>query len=331
MYNQAIVLEIIKEYAIVIDEGGKVHRIKKKKNMSVGDKIYYLEEDRYNVLAAPEKRKFPYMKYLAVAAVFLLLFTGVFSNLMKNQTYAAMAMGTASHPLTMEFREDGRIRSINDPYGQLKESNFKGKTIEEVLPLLINYANSLGIEDLVISSTYPPEEFEKIRNLIASLQKGTNKVGVLLMESTLEDYEKSVAEGNSLSAYLIRERLIPLWSDEDALLFTPERKREIIGDRGKYFQTDEDVKRREEIRLEEERKAAEEKARQEAEEQKAREEQEAREAQQRQAQPQQRQSTPAPRPQQTQPRRQTPVRRTPVYNDDDDDDDWDDDDWDDDD
>lgn len=59
MYNQAIVLEIIKEYAIVIDEGGKVHRIKKKKNMSVGDKIYYLEEDRYNVLAAPEKENSP--------------------------------------------------------------------------------------------------------------------------------------------------------------------------------------------------------------------------------------------------------------------------------
>lgn len=47
MHNEAIVLELSENYAIVFDEGGGVHRIKRKKDMKIGDRIYYVEEDRF--------------------------------------------------------------------------------------------------------------------------------------------------------------------------------------------------------------------------------------------------------------------------------------------
>lgn len=340
MHNEAIVLELSEKYAIVLDEGGRVHRIKRKKDMKIGDRIYYVEEDRFQSYYS-QKKTIPFMRYIAAAAVFVLLFTGVFASMVRNQTYAAMAMGTASHPLTMEFRKDGRIKYFHDPSSQISEKDFIGKTLEEAVPLLIEYADNLGIQDLILSSTYSQEEFSKIQGLLASLQKNSNKIGILLMNGTLEDYEKSKSAGNSLSADLIREREIPLWSDEDALLFAPERKNEILGERGQYYQTDTDVQRREEIRRVEAERRAEEERR--AQEERERAEREEREEQRRQEE--QRRAAPAPQPlpqrqpQRVQPRRQAPaqrapVRRAPVYNDDydddDDDDDWDDDDDDDD-
>ena len=331
MHNEAIVLELSEKYAIVLDEGGRVHRIKRKKDMSIGDRIYYVEEDRFKS-SSPSKKTIPFMRYIAAAAVFVLLFTGVFASMVRNQTYAAMAMGTASHPITMEFRKDGRIKYFHDPSGQISENGFIGKTLEEALPLLLDYANTLGIQDLILSSTYSQEEFSKIQGLLAALQKNSNKIGILLMNGSLEDYENSKAAGNSLSADLIQAREIPLWSDEDALLFAPERKNEILGERGQYYQTNTDVQRREEIRkAEEERRAREERERAE------REEQQRQQEEQRPAAPAP-QPVPQRQPRQVQPRRQAPaqrapVRRAPVYNDDyddDDDDDYDDDDDDDD-
>lgn len=333
MYNKTIVLELKNNYAIVIDEGGDVHRIKRKPDMKVGEQIFYTEEDFYEG-STDKIRKFPFMKFAAAAAIFLLLFTGVFTSLMQNRTYAAMSIGTAAHPLTIEFRKDGKIKSIQDPYGQISSDLFEGKTLEESIDLLVEQMNATGIRDIVLSSTFPAEDFEKLRPLLARLQQGTKKAGILFMNASAEDYKVSKAKGEALNSYLIKDRQIPLWSDEDADALTPARKQEIVGERAVYYQTDDDVQRREEIRIreeqerlrkeEEERKAAEEKAAQE----KALQEQQ---EQQQQAPPQ---VAPRPRPQaqpRVQPRQQRPVRRAPVYNYDDDDDDWDDDDDDDDD
>lgn len=47
MYKKAIVMEIKAAYAIAMEEGGSIIRIKKKDGLSVGDSIYVLPEDLY--------------------------------------------------------------------------------------------------------------------------------------------------------------------------------------------------------------------------------------------------------------------------------------------
>lgn len=40
--NETIVIEIQSDYVIVMDPGGKIHRLKRKDGLEVGDHIYYL-------------------------------------------------------------------------------------------------------------------------------------------------------------------------------------------------------------------------------------------------------------------------------------------------
>ncbi|EJX01263.1 hypothetical protein EVA_10632, partial [gut metagenome] len=89
MIEKVLILELKEAYALAMEEGGSVVRIKRKSGLSVGDEIYILPEDLYeqteNAILVPianaqtkknrTKRQKIWTNVLKVAAVFVLLIT----------------------------------------------------------------------------------------------------------------------------------------------------------------------------------------------------------------------------------------------------------------
>lgn len=313
LYTKAIILEIYTNYAVVLTESGEVRRIHKKKEMLVSDQIYFLEEDLYT--GNTRRRSIGFMQYAAAAAVFLLLFTGVFTAILQNKTYAAFAVGNNSVAIEVEFREDGKIKSIIDPTGMISTQEWRGKTWEELFPTIEKQVEGMEGKEILLSSTFPAKDVDKLKIILANLQRNSSKLGILYFQGSPDDLNESRRSKTSLNQFLLNHSGLNLWSDEESLSMSPEEKREYLGTKASYYQTNSDATRREELRQQEEQQKLEEEKRK-AEEQKAEEERQQVQPIQRQRQQPQPIRRPTPRPQPT-PR--------PVQNNDD----WDDDDWDD--
>ena len=207
--------------------------------------------------------------------------------------------------------------------------------METFIPILVEHSNNSSGSEINISSTYPKEDQGILKRIVAEIQKNSKKTGVILLDGDLKEYKEAKDKNESLNSYLVKSETFYVWNDEDARNKTPEEKRSQLGSKAFYYQTNDDLNRRNELKKQKEKQIAKKKA---AEEKAA---QEQRRAQQKQENDNNsRRAAPAPIKRQPSapsvPRRQQTQRRAPQQNrrqvqsyDYDDDDDDDDDDWDD--
>lgn len=230
-YEKVIVMELHREWDLVMRPGGEILRIHKKEGLHVGDVIYILPED---ILEAATDNKilfFPtgqkpaadpqeppktkkksshqhkiLLRQLAsVAAIFAICFSVLlFSNHLPVQVYA-VASFDAAQGLQVELDQNLRILSVTSVDGSIPESMLaalKGRQLQDVEselryligngPCLLGYAPQSGEAD-------PLMELQ-LRALLSDR-------GTLLLTGTAEDIPAAKESNLSLGQYIAGQQM----------------------------------------------------------------------------------------------------------------------------
>ena len=143
MYYNGIILEIKENYCLAMDDMGAVHRIKRKPNLKVGDKIYFLDEDivledeidknvHGTIINAANKSSKARKIGALVAAI--VIFIGAMGMVKyDNIAYATLSMD-AEQSIQLELNRNGEVVGISSFGRKLSKDEmkrYKGLTMEE--------------------------------------------------------------------------------------------------------------------------------------------------------------------------------------------------------
>lgn len=149
MNDKVIVMEIKDNYVLAMKEGGEIVRIKKKPNLSVGDKIYILPEDLYKEEKISGVVPFPLInnsskrrkinqntmrRVASMVAVFILCFSFLMLPQFTRTAYA-MASFDGENSVQMELDRNNRIldiESVNQSVSKDELKKYKGKNINQL-------------------------------------------------------------------------------------------------------------------------------------------------------------------------------------------------------
>lgn len=142
MMNKGIIMEIKKDYAIALNDNGIMEKILYKKDMKVGQKIFYFEED---IIKSTNKVNINHSflkSFGSIAAIFLLVFT-FFQGITYENAYAVVSLDI-NPSIQIEVSSKMNIISIegiNDDGKNIDFSNIIGSNInngiEEIKKILI--------------------------------------------------------------------------------------------------------------------------------------------------------------------------------------------------
>lgn len=140
--NKGLIMELKKDYAIVLNDDGSMEKILIKPQMSVGQKIFYFEEDIIKTSTGSNFKYNLFMKsFGTIAALFLIVFT-FFYNFNFNKTYAVVSLDI-NPSIQIEVDNNQKIinvKGMNDDGKNIDFTGVKGcnindgiKTIKEIL------------------------------------------------------------------------------------------------------------------------------------------------------------------------------------------------------
>ena len=140
--NKGLIMEMKKDYAIILNDDGSMEKILIKPQMSVGQKIFYFEED---IIKTSTSSNFKYNLFMksfgTIAALFLIVFT-FFYNFNFNKAYAVVSLDI-NPSIQIEVDNNQKIinvKGMNDDGKNIDFTGVKGsnindgiKTIKEIL------------------------------------------------------------------------------------------------------------------------------------------------------------------------------------------------------
>ncbi len=142
-------MKIKKDYAIIMCTNGTFIRLILRKNMEVGQKIYFFQEDIYlkksNVMKFNKKVK----NYFAIIATILLFFIGQFAinNYLIN-TYLGIDINPSIELSLNKYNKVIKIEGLNnDGIKVVKNSNIKGLSIDNAIIKIIKTSKELDYID----------------------------------------------------------------------------------------------------------------------------------------------------------------------------------------
>ncbi len=215
MYKKAIVMEIKAAYAIAMEEGGSIIRIKKKDGLSVGDSIYVLPEDLYQgqeacsdsslhrfprkLVPFPGIKKSSLVKIASIAAMLILCITLVLPQLTVTTYAQASFDGAGSIQLSLD-RNLQIIKAVS-PDQSVSDSVLKalhGKHINEAGETL---RSACGFDDVLVGYALTSEQ-EDASSLDQELRALFPSHSVTFINGTSQDIENAEKESLSLGKYL---------------------------------------------------------------------------------------------------------------------------------
>ena len=174
--NKGIVMEVNDIYAIVMNDSGIMKKISYKPGLSVGQKIFYFEEDiirmdssenndgnnneskaKDNVITLDDKRRKlsrnnRFIKTLgSIAALFLIVFTFFMHNFMPEKAYAVVTLDI-NPSIQMEVDSNKKIikvEGVNDDGKKLDLTEIKGLDINEGINIGIVGRPNVGKSSLL--------------------------------------------------------------------------------------------------------------------------------------------------------------------------------------
>ena len=215
MYKKAIVMEIKAAYAIAMEEGGSIIRIKKKDGLSVGDSIYVLPEDLYQgqeacsdsslhrfprkLVPFPGIKKSSLVKIASIAAMLILCITLVIPQLTVT-TYAQASFDRAGS-IQLSLNRNLQIIKAVSPDQSVSDSVLKalhGKHINEAGETL---RSACGFDDVLVGYALTSEQ-EDASSLDQELRALFPSHSVTFINGTSQDIENAEKESLSLGKYL---------------------------------------------------------------------------------------------------------------------------------
>ena len=219
MYKKAIVMEIKAAYAIAMEEGGSIIRIKKKDGLAVGDSIYVLPEDLYQkeeacagsschrfqrkLIPFPGIKKSPLVKIASIAAMLILCITLAIPQLTVTTYAQASFDGARSIQLSLD-RHLQIIKAVS-PDQSVSDSVLKtlhGKHINEVGNTL---RSACGFDDVLVGYALTSEK-EDASSLDQELRALFPSHSVTFINGTSQDIENAEKESLSLGKYLTSQQ-----------------------------------------------------------------------------------------------------------------------------
>lgn len=145
--NKGLIMELKKDYAIVMNDDGGMEKILIKPGMFVGQKIFYFEED---IVRASVQKSFRYSSFMksfgSIAALFLIVFT-FFYNYSINKTYAIVSLDI-NPSIQIEVDNNQKILNVtgmNDDGRNIDFTGVKGKNINDGIKI---------IKDILVEKDY---------------------------------------------------------------------------------------------------------------------------------------------------------------------------------
>lgn len=207
MYNKGIILEIKEQYSLVLKEDSTVVRIRNKEKMEIGDIIFFLEEDLYEVCKNKNTMKNKIIPILTIAAMLVLLVIPVVKNNTTGGAYALMSIDV-NPSIEFELDENKNIVNVygvNDDGKDMELEELKGKPLEEAVKILEiylqkNYSNTKeGIVGFTFIDKISDDKYEsEVKDVVS---KGLNKTKFLYLKGSEEDIALAKEKGVSLGRY----------------------------------------------------------------------------------------------------------------------------------
>lgn len=209
---KAIVMEIKEKYIIVMKEGGEIVRVNKKEGLKVGETIFCLDEDIYNVKVESKNKtlKTWLIPLGAVAALIIILINPIFNMFSPslNTTYAVLTFDV-NPSIEFDLDNEGKIlnvKGINNDANMLNIEVIKGLTVEEgaiKLKEILTSENYLGNgNSILVGFSFLGgdnlEYEERVQNIVKTTFTDTN---IAFIKGNEESLAKAEEQGISLGKY----------------------------------------------------------------------------------------------------------------------------------
>ena len=203
--NKVIIMEVKDDYAIVMTSDFEFIKIKKKKSMTEGQKIYIVDEDTYQgeeKTSLSNKNKL--LKILGLIAILLgIILLAFLFNPFKKDTYAIASFdGDASIEFSLD--ENKKItkaisRDDSIPSGELE--NLKGKSFEYGLDEIDDYLEN---DNYILASCYVPsgENDNYIDDIKTAIDKELSDV--IFINANKDDIKQAEKENKTLGQYKLQ-------------------------------------------------------------------------------------------------------------------------------
>ena len=203
--NKVIIMEVKDDYAIVMTSDFEFIKIKKKKSMTEGQKIYIVDED---ICQGGEKtslsNKNNLLKILGLVAILLgILLLAFLFNPFKKNTYATASFdGDASIELSLDENKkitEAISRDDSIPGGELE--NLKGKSFEYSIDEIDDYLEN---DNYILSSCYVPsgENDNYIDDIKSTIDKELSEV--IFINANKDDVKQAQKENKTLGQYKLQ-------------------------------------------------------------------------------------------------------------------------------
>ncbi|MBE6089197.1 MAG: anti-sigma factor domain-containing protein [Clostridium beijerinckii] len=207
--NRGIIMEIKKSYAIALNDNGIMEKIEPKKDMKIGQKIFYFEDDLIKASNSGTYRYNNFIKSIgAIAALFLIVFT--FFHTMKSDTaYAVVSLDI--NP-SIQIEADNklkiiRVEGVNNDGKNIDFTDVKGISLDEgiqkIKEKLIERKYLDTNREVLVGFAFIKNEdnsaYEKdIKDVI---QSTFNTEKVTYVKGDKEDVDEAKTKGISLGRY----------------------------------------------------------------------------------------------------------------------------------
>lgn len=200
MMKKGLIMELKKDYAIMLNDDGSMDKIVIKPGMAVGQKIFYFDEDIIKV-SSSSQGKFKYNVFMksfgSIAALFLIAFT-FFYNMNINRTCAIVSLDI--NP-SIQIEVDNNAKII-----KVEGMNDDGKSIDFT-----------GIKGCNIN-----EGIKTIKDILVEKEYLKNNKDVLVGVAFVKDGDKAAYEEN------IKEAVFSTFDTETVAYIKAEDKDDVI-------------------------------------------------------------------------------------------------------
>ena len=203
--NKVIIMEVKDDYAIVMTSDFEFIKIKKKKSMTEGQKIYIVDED---ICQCGEKtslsNKNKLLKILGLIAILLgIILLAFLFNPFKKDTYAIASFdGDASIELSLdENKKITEAISRDDSIPSVELENLKGKSFEYGLDEIDDYLEN---DNYILASCYVPsgENDNYIDDIRTTIDKELSDV--IFINANKDDIKQAQKENKTLGQYKLQ-------------------------------------------------------------------------------------------------------------------------------
>ncbi len=214
MYLKVLVMEVKENYCLAMTQDGEILRIKRKKNMKIGDRIFILQEDLYqeeqgeNLIFHRENKGRKIIWSVAAVAAAAAVFVGaaVYEHQLLNTSYALVSVDGAMS-VQLELNKKGTVKkaiSYDHTLTEAELKNLEGKEFQEAAEFL-NFATDDQKQKWLVSYAFYQEETLKDAGFQKKLEAVFKEEAALCLKGDKEDIEKAEEENKTLGNYLVEK------------------------------------------------------------------------------------------------------------------------------